>query len=402
MRKLTAENAEMKNKTNRKAPFSSAVSALSAVNEKRSGTSQAPRQEARSPFRIAMRRLRGHKLAIVGLVILVILYLMALFADFVAPYRYDTEERERPYLSPDRIRFWDRNGFSWRPFVFNRTTELHLGERIEKIDKSKRYYIRFFAKGEEYKFLGLIPCRIHLFGVQEPCRIRLLGSDWNGRDIFSRICYGARVSLTVGLIGVFISFTVGLTIGGISGYFGGFTDTAIMRLVELLMAFPAFYLLISLTAALPRDLTSTQRYILIVVILSFLGWPGLARVVRGMVLSLKEEEYTIAARASGAGSLKIIVRHILPNTFSYAIVAATLRIPGYIIGESALSLLGLGINEPQASWGNMLSQARSPGNLAQYPWIIVPGFFIFFAIMAFNLLGDGLRDAFDPKGLTSR
>jgi len=347
-----------------------------------------------------MRRLRRHKLALVGLAVLVLMYLTALFADFVAPYRYDNEDRQRPYLSPDKIRFRDERGFSLRPFIYNRTTDLDFGEWIEKLDTSKRYYIKFFVKGETYKLCGLIPCRIHLFGVDEPCRIRLLGSDWNGRDMFSRICYGARISLTVGLIGVFISFTLGLLVGGISGYFGGLTDTAIMRLVELLMAFPAFYLLLSLTAALPRDLTSTQRYILIVVILAFLGWPGLARVIRGMVLSLKEEEYALAARGVGAGSFKIITRHILPNTFSYAIVAATLRIPGYIIGESALSLLGLGINEPQPSWGNMLSKAMSPGNLEHYPWIIAPGFFIFFAIMAFNLLGDGLRDAFDPKGLT--
>jgi peptide/nickel transport system permease protein len=390
----TTEQTEMKHGVKNKTTSSSAVSASSAVN---SGTQAA----ARSPLKIAMRRLRRHKLAVAGLVVLVLMYLTALFADFVAPYRYDTEDRKRPYLSPDKVRFRDERGFSLRPFVFNRTTELEFGEWIEKIDTTRRYYIKFFVRGDPYRLLGLIPCRIHLFGVEAPCRIRLLGSDWNGRDIFSRICYGARISLTVGLIGVFISFTLGLLIGGISGYFGGLTDTALMRLVELLMAFPAFYLLLSLTAALPRDLTSTQRYILIVVILAFLGWPGLARVIRGMVLSLKEEEYALAARGVGAGSLKIITRHILPNTFSYAIVAATLRIPGYIIGESALSLLGLGIQEPQASWGNMLSKAMSPGNLEQYPWIIAPGFFIFFAIMAFNLLGDGLRDAFDPRGLTS-
>ncbi|MDP2895996.1 MAG: ABC transporter permease [bacterium] len=360
-----------------------------------------PQPPARSPWKIAMRRLRRHKLALVGLAVLVILYLTALFADFIAPYRYDSEDRQRPYLSPDKIRFLDEKGFSWQPFVFQRTSKLHLGERIEKIDTSKRFYIRFFVKGEPYKFLGLIRSRVHLFGTDAPSGIHLLGSDWNGRDIFSRVCHGARVSLSVGLIGVFISFTLGMIIGGVSGYFGGITDTILMRLVELLMSFPSFFLLLSLTAALPRDLTSIQRYLLIVVILSFLSWPGLARVIRGMVLSLKEEEYALAARAVGAGSFKIITKHILPNTFSYAIVAATLRIPGYIISESALSLLGLGINEPQPSWGNMLSQAMSPGNLSQYPWIIVPGFFIFFAIMAFNLLGDGLRDAFDPKGLTS-
>jgi len=386
----------MKTRSSEKRPDPSATSAFSAVSPSR------PHPAPRSPWKIAMRRLRRHKLALAGLVVLAIFYITALFADFIAPYRYDTEDRRRPYLSPDTIRFRDEKGFSLRPFIYNRTTELYLGERIEELDKSERHYIKFFVEGDPYKLFGLIPCRIHLFGVDAPSGIHLFGTDWNGRDIFSRICYGARISLTVGLIGVFISFTLGLIVGGISGYFGGLTDTLLMRLVELLMAFPAFYLLISLTAALPRDMTSTQRYILIVVILSFLGWPGLARVIRGMVLSLKEEEYALAARAVGQSSFKIILKHILPNTFSYAIVAATLRIPGYIIGESALSLLGLGINEPQPSWGNMLVHARSPGVLPQYPWIIVPGFFIFFAIMAFNLLGDGLRDAFDPKGLTSR
>jgi peptide/nickel transport system permease protein len=199
-----------------------------------------------------------------------------------------------------------------------------------------------------------------------------------------------------------ISFSIGMIIGGISGYFGGWVDAVLMRVVELIMSFPSFYLILALRAAFPIDLPSTSVYLLIVMILSFIGWAGLARVIRGIVLSIREREYVIAAKALGVKNFWIIVRHTLPNTISYAIVAATLSIPGYILGESALSLLGLGINEPQASWGNMLARAMSLSELVNHPWILSPGFLIFIAVMAFNFLGDGLRDAFDPHGVISK
>ena len=364
-----------------------------------------PKAYVKTPFRIAMRRLRKHKLALVGFWILVFLYTIAIFADFIAPYRYDSSPRNRSYQPPSKILFSDENGLSW-PYTYDVTTGYarsgpKAGERVLKVDKSKKCYLRFFTRtpGEEHRLLGVFKTDRHLFGVEGPAMLYVFGSDWNGRCIFSRVCYGARVSLTVGLLGVAITFSLGLLIGGISGYFGGKLDTVIMRVVELMLSIPSFYLMLSLRAAFPKDLSSTTTYVFVVGLLAFLGWPGLARVIRGMVLSIREVEYVLAAQAMGASRMKTVVRHILPNTFSYAIVAATLSIPGYIIGESALSVLGLGIQEPQASWGNMLNAAMHASDLQQFPWIIIPGFFIFFAILAYNLLGDGLRDAFDPKGL---
>ena len=360
-----------------------------------------PELYVKTPFKIAMRRLKKHRLAIVGFWILVVLYTMAIFAGFIAPYRYDSSPRNKYNQSPTKIHFTDEDGLSW-PYIYDVKSKLHQGRRILEINKDKKYYIKFFTSmpDEEYRFLGIFTTNRHLFGAEPPARIYLFGSDWNGRCIFTRICHGARISLSVGFIGVFITFTLGMIVGGISGYFGGKIDTVIMSIVELLLSIPSFYLMLSLRAALPMDMSSIQIYISIVGILAFLGWPGLSRVIRGMVLSIREVEYVLAAEAMGAARIKIIVKHILPNTFSYAIVAATLSIPGYILGESALSVLGLGIQEPQASWGNMLTKAMNPSNLTQYPWIIIPGIFIFLAIMAYNLLGDGLRDAFDPKGLT--
>ncbi len=273
-------------------------------------------------------------------------------------------------------------GSDWKKVIF----KLKEGQKIYTPINTKKYYIKFFPKGR-------------LFGVEEPARIYLLGSDWNGRDILSRIIYGSRVSLSIGIVGVGISLMFGLIIGGISGYFGGKIDTLTMRLVELLMSFPTFYLMLALRAVFPLALPSIMVYIMIIVILSFLGWPGLARVIRGMVLSLREREYILATKALGGGTPRILFRHLLPQTFSYTIVVASLSIPGYILGESALSLLGLGIMEPYASWGNMLSRAMSISDIQFHSWILWPGFFIFITVMAFDFLGDGLRDILDPRAV---
>lgn len=349
--------------------------------------------------RIALARLRRHKLAMSALWILGVLYATCIFADFIAPYNMDDERRDLSYcpvMMPRLI--GEDGGFNLRPFVYEYSYEFdEYYNRAYKQDKSKKYPIRLFVKGAEHKLFGLFPMKTRLFGVDEPARIYLLGADYRGRDLFSRILYGSRVSLSIGFVGVAVSFTIGMLVGGISGYFGGRTDNVLMRVCEMVMMVPGFYLMLALRAAFPTNLSSVEVYFMIVLIMSFIGWASLARVIRGMVLSIREKEFVTAARASGETSIRIIVRHILPSTLSYVIVALTLSIPGYILGESALSLLGLGIQEPYASWGNLLSEAMSIAEIKFHPWILIPGFFIFITVMAFNFLGDGLRDAFDPK-----
>lgn len=262
-----------------------------------------------------------------------------------------------------------------------------------------KYPIKFFAKSWDYKLLWLFPTNIHLFGTDQPSKLLLFGADRYGRDVFSRILAGSRISMSIGLLAIMITFSLGLSIGGAAGYFGGITDEILMRVTEVLMSIPSFYLLISLRAILPTSIPSHMTYLLIVVILSFIGWPGMSRVIRGMVLGLKETEFVQAAVAMGYPSSRVILRHIIPNTATYIIVAATLSIPGYILGEAGLSFLGLGITEPSASWGLMLSQAQSIKAMTEAPWLLIPGIFIFIVVMGFNLLGDALRDALDPRSL---
>ena len=348
------------------------------------------------------RQLKRHQLGIIGGIILILLYGSAFFAQFIAPYSSDLQVRTKAFHPPTRLYFFDEEGnFSLRPFVY----QYELVDRVFKAyrpDRTVRYPLRFFVRGEEYKLLGLISSDIHLFGTEAPGHIFLLGTDKFGRDIFTRLLFGARISLSVGLVGILISFSIGALIGGIAGYYGGVVDNVLMRVAEMIMAFPGFYLLLALRALLPTTLSSTTVYLLIVLILSFIGWPGFARVIRGMFLSLREREFSLAAKALGGTDLRIIFRHILPNTMSFIIVAASLSVPAYILGESALSFLGLGIQEPQASWGNMLRAAMNTRVLESFPWILVPGFLIFITILAFNFLGDALRDILEPRMRTSR
>ena len=262
--------------------------------------------------------------------------------------------------------------------------------------KGNKNFIRFFNDGIRYEFLGLFETRTHLFGSPTG-GFFLIGADGLGRDLLSRLLHGGRVSLSVGLIGSAIIFTVGLLFGGIAGYFGGIVDNIMMRVSEVIMSFPSIYLLFTLRAVFPPALTSIQVYMLIVVILSFVLWARLGRIIRGMVLSLKTEDYVLSARTMGLSNIKIITRHILPNTLSFVIIQVTLQIPGFILGESALSLLGLGISEPQSSWGLMLSVARNYRVVQDFPWVLIPGIAIFVAIMAWNFFGDGIRDAVDPR-----
>lgn len=346
-----------------------------------------------------LRKLRRHRPALAAAVVLVLLYLGMLFADFFAPYHYDNEQRQNSYNPPTGIHFRDSAGkFHLCPFVYRSAYKFdEVYARVYTEDTSRRFPLKFLSRGDEHRILGLFKTDIHFFGVEPLARIYLFGADSRGRDLFSRILYGSRVSLSIGLVGVAISFSIGMLVGGAAGYFGGKTDNLIMRLCEMVMMVPGFYLLLALRASFPPELSSVQVYFLIVFIMSFIGWAGLARVVRGMAISLREREFVVAAKAAGVSNFGIIFRHILPNTLSYVIVSLTLSIPGYILGESALSLLGLGIQDPHASWGNLLSDAMSVAELKFHPWILIPGLFIFITVMAFNFLGDGLRDAVDPR-----
>jgi peptide/nickel transport system permease protein len=258
--------------------------------------------------------------------------------------------------------------------------------------------LHFFVQGAEtYRLLWLLPTRLRFMGVDAPAHLYLFGSDKFGRDVFSRLLYGSRVSLTIGLLGIAISFFIGVLVGGLSGMLGGAFDMVAMRVAELILAIPALYLILALRAAFPMNMPSDRMYMIIVLILAFIGWATLGRVVRGMVLSIREFEYVNAARALGAGTLRILWRHILPNTASFLIVAATIAVPGYILGEVTLSFLGIGIQEPQASWGNMLTDAQSVRVLRSFPWMLIPGVFIFVTVLAYNFLGDGLADALNPR-----
>lgn len=350
-----------------------------------------------SPGRIFWQQFRKSPLAVAGAITLAILYTLALTAQFVAPDLQETMDRQHFYHPPMRLHWIHQGRLHLIPFVYSTTLEDPGRFRYQE-DRSRAIPLRFFAVGEPYRFLGLISTRRHLFGVDPPGYVYLLGTDGQGRDLLSRVLYGGQVSLTVGLVGIVISFTLGLLLGGVSGYFGGWVDNTIMRVTELLLTIPALYLLIALRAVFPIDLPSQQVYLAIVVILAFIGWAGLARIIRGMVLSIRRQEYVAAAEALGMSRLRIIGRHILPNTLSFVIVAATISIPGYILGEVVLSFIGLGVQEPAASWGNMLAQARGIRVLTSFHWMLfVPGLAIFVTVLAFNFFGDGLRDALDPR-----
>lgn len=346
-----------------------------------------------------LQQLWKDKFARFALIILGLIYLALFLADFIAPYTKDFSDRTMAYDPPSKVFTIDQNGKLSKPYTYNYIREFNPQTlEIEyNLDRSQKHYIKFFSQGEPYKFLGLIPMKRHLVTTDANGRLFLLGTDINGRDVFSRLLFGGRISMTIGFLALFVLFPIGLLYGGISGYFGGKIDMIMMRFAEAVMSIPSFYLLIILASILPSGMTSTQRFLLIVIILALIGWAGFARVVRGMVLSIKNQEYIQAAQSIGASKMRIITKHILPQTTSFVIVAMTLSIPSYILSESGLSFLGLGIQQPDASWGNMLKEAQEFTNILYRPWLLTPGFLIFVSVLAFNLIGDTIRDVLDPQ-----
>jgi len=346
-------------------------------------------------------RFKKHRLAVISLVILILLYLIAIFVEIVAPYDPDQFFAQYKLAPPSVIHFVDDQGQWQRPFIyhFDRSRDPVTLASVFTEDRSIKYPIQFFVRSTPYEMWGFIPMDIHLFGLNVPHEeqgIFLFGADRLGRDMFSRTIYGARISLSLGLVGVLLSLFLGVLIGGFSGYYGGGLDNFIQRMIEFIRSIPDIPLWMGLSAALPADMPVTTRYFLITVILSLIGWTGLARVVRGRFLSMREEDFVLAARLMGTSELRIIVRHMVPSFLSYLIASLTLSIPGMILAETGLSFLGLGLRAPAISWGVLLQEAQKLSMLVLAPWVFIPGLAVILSILAFNFLGDGLRDAADP------
>ena len=350
-----------------------------------------------SQRQLIWRRFKKHRAGVIGGCVVIFLYLCVFLGEFLAPH--DPAQRYYNYvhLPAQRIHIFSQDGIHW-PFVYGikKSFDLQTGVKTYTEDASVRYPVYPFVRGAEYTFYGLFTTDIHMFGTGKGNPLFLLGTDRFGRDMLSRIIAGGRISLTIGLLAVFISLTLGSTLGVISGYYGGNTDNIIQRIIELIFAFPSIPILMALSAILPPEWPSHLVFMGIVTVLALVGWGGLAREIRGKTLSIREADFVLAARVAGAKDHRIIFRHLLPSMFSHIIVIATLAIPGFILGESTLSFLGLGIKPPMTSWGLLLSDAMNIHSLSLYPWLLMPGVCIIIAVLAFNFLGDGLRDAADP------
>ena len=342
-------------------------------------------------------RFGRHKMAVISLVGLIIIYILAVFAEFFSPYTVDTRFDGFQQASPSKLH-WIRPGGGFGPYVFAVKRELDPQTfRFKFIeDQSQVFPVKFFVHGPRYKFWGLFYTDWHLFGVESEQPVLLFGADKIGRDVLSRTLHGARISLSIGLVGVFLSFTLGVILGGISGYLGGLVDDIIQRIIDFLVAIPGLPLWMTLSAALPRDMPTLQLYFWITVMLSILGWTGLARVVRGKLLQLREEDYTLAARGAGVSNWRIITRHLLPGFTSHLIVSITFSVPGMILSETALSFIGVGIQPPAVSWGTLLQDAQNLTAVAQQTWLLIPAVWVIATVLLFNFVGDGLRDAADP------
>ena len=356
-----------------------------------------------SQWTLMGRKLAKHKLARISMVILGILYFGALFGNFIAPYGLDEFDGLYRNSGPSNV-YWVRDGKLVRPYVLKLVKTIDRTDFSVTIteDPSEYYNIEFFVHGSEYKFLGLFKTDLHLFGVGEGsnggtgAKVMLFGADSLGRDLFSRVLYGSQVSLTIPFASAIISLFLGILIGSLSGYFGGTFDIIVQRIIEVIGAVPQIPLWMALSAAIPPGISTIKMYFYMTLILSFINWTGMARVVRGKMLSLKNEDYVMAARLAGVSTWGIIWRHLVPGFMSYLIVSMTLGIPGSIVGETSMSYLGLGIKSPATSWGVLLQEASAVTEIASNPHKLIPIIFVVITVLAFNFLGDGLRDAADP------
>ncbi|MBW6422391.1 ABC transporter permease [Rhizobium sp. XQZ8] len=351
-----------------------------------------------SQFELMFWRFKRHRLAVVSAIILLIAYVSIIFVEFLAPYNLHTRNMDNIYAPPQRVRLFDENWKFVGPFVYGNQMNLDMKtlRRVYTPDTNNVQPLRFFCRGDDYAWLGMVDSNVHLMCPAENGNVFLLGTDRLGRDVFSRIIYGARISLTIGLLGITTSFVLGIVIGGLAGYYGGTVDLIVQRIIEVLQSIPSIPLWLALAAIMPADWNPFLVYLGITFILGLLDWTGLARAVRSKLLALREEDYVLAAQLMGAGHWRIIGRHLVPGFMSHLIASATLTIPGMILGETTLSFLGLGLRPPITSWGVLLTEARTVNVLALYPWLLFPVVPVVIVILAFNFLGDGLRDAADP------